>query len=109
MTTIQLINNFKRDLMTRIIIELRHAKITTRYARRIAQEVLPLFQSPTVKDFSHAASKISQYYPEIRDSFMKTLKEYENETVQERLANARFFIGISDIDKALYALKGGEN
>lgn len=82
-------NNFQRELMVQIILKLKRKEISTSYARRIAQIVVPLKKLPTVEDFFKEITLNYTKSNEIRDAYLTTLKGYEDFVKDERLKEVR--------------------
>lgn len=84
-----LLTNFQRELLFSIILNMRKGKIDKKQSKKIAKIVLPAFKSESIEAFFKEIERISKYSPEISEAFVKTLKEYEVKTIDERLNKVR--------------------
>ena len=90
MTYKTLQTNFERELLFHLIFNLKKKKITKERGQIIAKEFLRvLHDSDSAVSFIEKISKISPYYMEIRETFLKVASEYEKENVEERLIKVR--------------------
>lgn len=82
--------NFERELLLSLIISLRSGKISSKKAKLIAGEFLTVLKNETtIEGFMSSLSKKAEFYPEIREAFLKAATEYEKEMVDERIGNVR--------------------
>lgn len=89
MTFKTLKTNFERELLFQIIQNLRKDKLSHVQAQILAQNFLPILRSESSEEFIEKLSKLGQFHPEILEAFVITIKEYEIESQDERLKNAR--------------------
>lgn len=93
-----LLTNFQRELLFSIILNMRKGKIDKKQAKKIAKVVLPAFKSESIEAFFKEIERISKYSPEISEAFVKTLEEYEKETLEEKIKIVRQSLGGATMD-----------
>lgn len=109
MTYKQLQTNFERELLLHLVLGLRRERISNERSKKIASEFLKILRAETTVDgFRDKLSKISQFYPEIREAFLTTFEDYEKDLKNVRLQQASEYIKNGEIDLALKAARGGE-
>lgn len=96
MTYKTLQTNFERELLFQIIYNMRLKKISYRRAKEVSKVFLPVLKSEGIEEFIKELSVLSRNYPEIMEAFIITVRQYENEKVEE------------DLLKVRSKLKGGE-
>ena len=90
MTYKTLQTNFERELLLHLITNMRKGSITTNKAKAVAKSFLEILKTEeTIAGFMDHLSKVSQFYPEIREAFLIFASDYETENVRESLQNTR--------------------
>lgn len=89
MTYNKLKTNFERELIVRVITNLRRKNISEVRAKKIAQVFLPTLKSESAEEFCEELSKLGRHYPEIMEAFIVTFTQYEKETVTTNLQRIR--------------------
>lgn len=84
-----ILTNFQRELLFSIILHMKRGRIDKKQAKKIAKIVLPAFKSKSTEEFFKEIERISRYSPEISEAFVKTLKVYEDQTLDKRLRTIR--------------------
>lgn len=73
-----------------LIFNMKKGRISSKRAQRVAQEFLSVLTNEgTVEGFMTSLSKKAEFYPEIREAFLKVALDYEKETVNEKIGNVR--------------------
>ncbi len=101
--------DIERELMIKIIIGLRHGKISQSRAQKLAQEYLNLTNASNADELFNNMSKIIERYSEILEVYIKTATEYFDQKREYVLSEARKYLQRSQYDHALIILKKGEN
>jgi len=82
--------NFERELLFQIITNMKRGRKDARSSKSIAQSFhVILKKAENEEQLIEALSRLSRQHQEIRDAFMRTMNEYENATVKEKLAILR--------------------
>lgn len=77
--------NFERELLFQIISNLRHDKLTKSRAKNVAKAFLPTLKLNDAEEFILNNAKLSEFYPEILEAFLVSVKKYEEETKLNKL------------------------
>lgn len=103
-------NDFKRDiereLMIKIIIGLRHGKISQAKAQKLAQEYLVIMKAVNSDELFTNMGKLVGMYSEILEVYLKTANEYFTQKKEELLRAGRKYMQQAQYDVAVSALKG---
>jgi len=90
MTYQTLQTNFEKELLFNLIFNMKKKRITKERGQKVAKEFLKILKAEKdAQGFMDSMTKISPYYPEIRETFLKVAYEYENEKISENLTKVR--------------------
>ena len=90
MTYKALQTNFERELLFHLIFNMKKGNITKGQGQTVAKEFLEVLRSEANSEgFLNSISKKAQLYPEIREAFLIVAKEYETESVNEKILKVR--------------------
>lgn len=81
--------NFERELLFQIIFKLGQKKLEKARARKVAQAFLPTLKSIDAPEFIKRNAKLSEFYPEILEAFLVTVKEYDRQKTEINLIDVR--------------------
>ncbi len=81
--------NFERELLFQIIYNMRRQKLSKKGARKVAKAFLPTLTSEDANVFIDKNARLCEFYPEIMEAFITTIKEYEKEVTKDGLLKAR--------------------
>lgn len=99
-------NDVERELMVKVIMGLRHGKISKEKAQSIAREYIKLREAENSEQlFENMASLIIKY-SEILDVYLKTASEYFMYKTNQLLNEGRKYMKIEQYDLAVDALQG---
>jgi len=88
--------DFKRDVFIKVIINLKHGRVTKSSSKEVAKAVLDAFRLDQPRKVFEQINRITQDHPEILDAFIKRGNEYDTRHVNEQ------------IPQILIYMKGGE-
>lgn len=91
--------NIQKDLLARIILNLRHMKLTSAKARRIAKEFILIQPFENVEILFDRLHVLSLRYSEVNEVYQKYAREYFQYQKEYQYKN---------IQKELLEMKGGE-
>ncbi len=89
MDYITLQKNFERELLFQIINKMRQKKLGKDQARLVSKAFLPTLKSVDEKDFIRQNARLCEFYPEILEAFLVTVKEYDDLTTENNLIKVR--------------------
>jgi len=95
--------DFKRELLVKVIIDLKYGKISHARAVRIAQDIVAIFEEQNPTQVFAKINKMAETKPEVLDIFIKRINEYENRDREARLAQIHVYLAPKVQEK------GGEN
>jgi hypothetical protein len=98
--------DIERELMIKIIIGLRHGKITERKAEELAKEYMSLVSVQSTEELFRGLSQKIEKHSEILEVYLKTATEYFGQKKDEYLQKGREYMKKSQYDHAVHALKG---
>ena len=107
MNTQQLLENVEGDLLSAIIENMKHNKITTQEAQQLAKDFLALLPIHDKYDLLKKLKDLGGKYDEAQSVFLKYAKPEEEKDRHEKLVSMAEHIKNGDIDKALGVAKGG--
>lgn len=93
--------DFKRELLVKVIIDLKYGKISHARAVRIAQDIVEIFKDQNPALVFSKINKMAETKPEVLDIFIKRISEYEARDREDRLAQIHVYLTPSQ--------KGGGN
>ena len=89
MDTKTITDNVKRDVMTQIILNMRHMRLSLSDAEQLAQDFLEIFPVANSDEFFVKLFDLSKDYKEIRKVFLKYAGPYYEEKRQSSLKTVR--------------------
>jgi hypothetical protein len=101
-----LTTNFERELLFQIIYKMRQQKLTKKGARKVAKAFLPTLTSADAQEFIEKNARLCEFYPEILEAFITTIKQYDEEQKFQNLKQVREEMEGTCPSKVL--TKGGE-
>ncbi len=81
--------NFERELLFQIIQNIKRKKLTKKDAKTVAKAFVPTLTSDDADTFIAKNARLCEFYPEIMEAFLVTMKEYEKYVVTTGLINVR--------------------
>jgi hypothetical protein len=89
--------DFERDVLVKIVISLRHGKMTKERSRDLARGILNIFKNEKTDLVFEGINRLSQSHPDILDIFINRGYEYDEREKEEKL------------NQIVLYFKGGEN
>lgn len=99
------ISDFERDLLLRIILNLRHKEISLKRAKMLAREFLEILPIEQKEDFMKKMKELGKTYREVMDLYIKYAALYHEDRKQEVIAATQVFLRNGDIDNAISLIK----
>lgn len=99
----------ERELMVKIIMGLRHGRISQRKAEILAQEYLQISSVSNTDELFRQMSQLIEQYSEMLEVYLKTATEYFSQRKEELLNAGRYYMQQAQIENAVYALQGRRN
>ena len=93
--------DFKRELLVKVIIDLKYGKISHPRAVQIAQNVVEIFKDNEPAQVFSKINKMAESKPEVLDIFIKRISEYEERERTDKLAQIHVYLSKDNV-------KGGE-
>lgn len=90
--------DFKRDLLIRIVINMKHGKVGKTSSSELAREVLEIFREGQTKQVFERINKLTETHPDILDIFIKRGYEFDSREREEKTNQILVYL----------KLKGGE-
>ncbi len=81
--------NFERELLVQIIQNMRVKKLNKKGAKKVAKAFLPTLTCENTDQFIERNARLCEFYPEIMEAFLITIKDYEERLRVDRLNLAR--------------------
>ncbi len=81
--------NFERELLLQIVISMREKKLDKKGAKKVAKAFMPAMASIDEAAFIEKTARLCEFYPEILEAFLKTIKEYDEELKTKNLKLTR--------------------
>jgi len=81
--------NFERELLFQIIQNIKRKKLTKKNAKKVAKAFVPTLTSEDADTFIEKNARLCEFYPEIMEAFLVTIKDYEQYVVTSGLSNVR--------------------
>jgi hypothetical protein len=91
--------DFKRDVLVKVVICLRHGKTSRQRVTGLARLILEAFRQDAANIAFSKINKLSESYPEVLDIFIKRGYEYDEREKKEKLNQIVLYL----------KTKGGEN
>lgn len=101
------VNDVEHDLLSELIMSMRHKLITVGGARHLAKDFLALFPFQTKEEVIEKMKKLSEKYPEARTVYLKHAVPHQNQIEKELIDKISQHLQGGDIEKALNVAKGG--
>jgi hypothetical protein len=77
--------DFKRDLLVKIVVSLKHGKTNKGKAKSLAREILSIFRESEAGSIFSKLNKLSESYPAVLDVFIKRGYEFDNREKEEKV------------------------
>ena len=84
--------DFKRDLLIKIVINMKHGKTERVSSRELAREVLEIFREARAKQVFERINKLAETHPEILDIFIKRGYEFDTREKQEKVNQIMIYL-----------------
>jgi Asp-tRNA(Asn)/Glu-tRNA(Gln) amidotransferase B subunit len=81
--------NFERELLFQIIQNIKRKKLTKKNAKKVAKAFVPTLTSEDADTFIEKNARLCEFYPEIMEAFLVTIKDYEQYVVRSGLSKVR--------------------
>ncbi len=81
--------NFERELLLQIVISMREKKLDKKGAKKVAKAFMPAMTSVDEAAFINKTARLCEFFPEILEAFLKTIKEYDEELKNKNLKLTR--------------------
>lgn len=99
----------EREMMVKIIIGLRHGKLSQEKAQTLAREYLAVTNTHSEEEMLSKLFLLIERYAEMLDVYVKVAAQFFAEQKERVLADTRTFLGVKNYDAALSVLKGENN
>jgi hypothetical protein len=77
--------DFKRDLLVKMVVYLKHGKTTKKRSKTLAKQILSIFSEIEAAAAFAKINKLSEHHPEILDIFIKRGYEFDSRETNEKL------------------------
>ena len=98
--------DFKRDLLIKIVISMKHGRVSKDASQELAKRILEIFKIYEVPKVFESINKLSESYPEILDILITRGHEFDKRESEEKLEQIIVYFKTIPT-RSTY--KGGEN
>jgi len=84
--------DFKRDLLSGVVVALKHGKVDKDGASFFAKNILEIFEKDEAKDVFAKLLKLGETHPDLFDPFILRMNEYDEREKEEKLNNIMEYI-----------------
>jgi hypothetical protein len=90
--------DFKRDLLVKIVVSLKHGKTTKKRSKTLAKQILSIFSETEAAAAFAKINRLSEHHPEILDIFIERGYEFDSREKEAKLNQIILYL----------KMKGGE-
>lgn len=90
----QLVGDIERDLLSRIILDLRHKKMSAGEAQYLARDFLALLPSGDEEELLEKFGELGKTYPEVQKIYIKYVGPLKEKQRRKALEIIRDFIAV---------------
>jgi hypothetical protein len=84
--------DFKQDMLIKVIVALRHKKISQENASYMAKRILEIFQEEKVSDTFKKINKLAESHPNILEILIKRGTEYDERQRAEDISQIQIYL-----------------
>lgn len=99
----------EREMMVKIIIGLRHGKLSQEKAQVLAREYLAVTNTHSEEEMLSKLFLLIERYAEMLDVYVKVASQFFADQKEKILLEARSLLAVQNYDAALSVLKGENN
>jgi hypothetical protein len=88
--------DFKRDLLSKVIVAMKHGRMSKESAQKLAKSVLEIFTQESGPNVFAAINKISEIYPQVIDIFILRGNEYDERETEAKINEIRIDLSLGN-------------
>lgn len=84
--------DFKRDLLVKIVINMKHGKMSRSRSQQLAKHVLKIYQETQAKKVFEQINKLAESHPDILDIFIKRMEEFDKRYIDKEIEQIHIYL-----------------
>jgi len=101
--------DFKRDLLIKIVVSMKHGRVSRDASRELAKRILEIFKNNAPPKVFERINKLSEDYPEILDILIARGHEFDSREKEEKMKEIIVYLKTGGRLPPEVLTKGGEN